>query len=316
METKSYHIAVGVFIMTLAVLAGGFIFWLVGSNAGQNALYDIYFKNSVAGLTAGNVVRFNGVPVGQVTSISLVPQKPELVRVRIRIEQDTPVVKGTYATLEAQGLTGGVYISLSGSVQGAKKLTAREGQEVPVIPTQPSSLQKLFSNTPNLIRNANVAVDRFAQMLNEKNLKSIQEVLKSLSTITQDLAKQSPDMARSVDALDETIIQLRVTGEALATLADNTNQLLSQEGREMARDSAQAARQVKELTSTLNRIAAQSEGGIVNMSQTAMPELSATLREIRTASAAVNQMIANINKDGIAANLMRGENLPEYDPVE
>ena len=73
--------------VTLLLLVGvlAFIVWLAGLSNTTKKCYDIYFAQGVGGLNKGSNVSFSGVPVGQVTKISLLPNRPEFVWVRIEI---------------------------------------------------------------------------------------------------------------------------------------------------------------------------------------------------------------------------------------
>ena len=62
METRANHVWVGAVTLVLLALLAGFIIWLAGLNKGEQNEYDIFFKQSVAGLAKGSEVTFAGVP--------------------------------------------------------------------------------------------------------------------------------------------------------------------------------------------------------------------------------------------------------------
>src|SRR3546814_11372039 len=68
--------------------------------------YDIFFKQAVSGLARGSGVAFQGVPVGEVKTIALMPDAPEFVRVRIAVNEDVPILHGTTASIASIGFTG------------------------------------------------------------------------------------------------------------------------------------------------------------------------------------------------------------------
>src|SRR5256714_8173367 len=118
METRSNYIMVGA--VTVALLAGTlfFIVWLAGLSNKATKCYDIYFSQAVGGLNKGSNVTFSGVPVGQVNKISLLPNRPEFVWVRIEVDEQTPVLQGTSAQLHTVSFTAPPEIQLSGAVRG------------------------------------------------------------------------------------------------------------------------------------------------------------------------------------------------------
>ena len=100
METRSNHILVGGVVLAMIVALLAFIIWLSQASGEDRAEYDIFFNQAVDGLARGSAVTFSGVPVGQVASINLEPKTPEFVRVRIAVQADTPVTRGTTATIQ------------------------------------------------------------------------------------------------------------------------------------------------------------------------------------------------------------------------
>ena len=103
METRSNYVMVGA--VTVALLAGVLLFvvWLAGLSNKQSKCYDIYFAEGVGGLNKGSNVTFSGVPVGQVSKISLLPNRPEFVWVRIDVDPQTPILQGTSAQIHGVG---------------------------------------------------------------------------------------------------------------------------------------------------------------------------------------------------------------------
>src|SRR5919107_2656284 len=135
METRSNYVMVGA--VTVALLAGTllFIVWLAGLSNKTKKCYDIYFAQGVGGLNTGSNVSFSGVPVGQIQKISLLPNRPEFVWVRIEVDQQTPVLQGTSAQIKGVGFTGVSEIQLDGAAKGAPPITQAGPQGCPVVPS-------------------------------------------------------------------------------------------------------------------------------------------------------------------------------------
>ncbi len=117
METRSNHVLVGSVVIALVLAVIVAAFWFSRLADGQDALYDIYFKQSVNGLAKGSSVSYSGVPSGQVKEIALWKNDPGFVRVRIAVKADTPVLQGTTATIQGVGFTGVSEIVLDGAVK-------------------------------------------------------------------------------------------------------------------------------------------------------------------------------------------------------
>src|SRR5688572_4729167 len=148
METRSNHILVGGVVLALVVALLAFIIWLSQAGGADRNEYDVYFSQSVDGLAQGSAVTFSGVPVGQVESINLEPESPEFVRVRISVKKQTPILRGTTATISGVGFTGVSQITLDGAVKGAPPITQPGPRGVPIIPTKPGGLGEILNTAP------------------------------------------------------------------------------------------------------------------------------------------------------------------------
>ena len=80
METRAHYVAVGAFVLTMVVLAFVAVLWMARSSlTTDHVRYDIYFKGPVTGLRQGASVEYNGVPVGKVDEIKIVPFERKFV---------------------------------------------------------------------------------------------------------------------------------------------------------------------------------------------------------------------------------------------
>ncbi|MDO7876568.1 MlaD family protein [Hymenobacter sp. ASUV-10] len=97
-------------IVAIALLIFGYNF-LKGSNifSSDRTFYATY--PSATGLTAGTVVVLNGVPVGQVNSVKLQPEKNNMVHIGLEIRKDIAVGDSSVATIVGS-LLGSKTISL------------------------------------------------------------------------------------------------------------------------------------------------------------------------------------------------------------
>ena len=154
METRANYFIVGLFtLLGLFGIAGGLL-WLAKIQVDQQYdYYDIYFESS-SGLSNAGDVRYNGVQVGQVVSIGLDPDHPGRVRVRVEVADDTPVNQDTISSLEFQGVTGVSFVSLYGGTPQSKPLAVLDGQDYPVISSELSAIQDVFSSAPELLNKA------------------------------------------------------------------------------------------------------------------------------------------------------------------
>jgi len=198
METRSNHVLVGGVVLALLVALLAFIVWLAGFNTVAEQRYDIFFKTSVDGLAKGSPVNFSGVPVGKIQEIKLEPKSPEFVRVRISVDRETPILQGTTATIAGVGFTGVSQINLDGAIKGAPPIVEPGPYGVPVIPTKPGALGELLNSAPELLNRISALTDRLAELLNDKNQKSIGGILANVDRLSGDLADRGPEIAASI----------------------------------------------------------------------------------------------------------------------
>ena len=157
METKASYTLVGAFVLGLIGAGIFFVLWLAPSGASKQAYeYRVHFKNAVTGLQVGAPVRYRGIPVGEVVAIGLAAGDPDVAEVRIKVDTKTPVHDKMVASLETQGLTGAPFIQLktpvvAGAPQRGAPLVPEKGKEPPIIPGDPTGLEKIFEEFPNAI---------------------------------------------------------------------------------------------------------------------------------------------------------------------
>ena len=103
MAKHSFKTAVGAFVIGgLALLVAGIVLLGGGRLFSDDVEYVLYFDGSVSGLSIGAPVVFRGVPMGQVTRISLEanPRDASLtIPVSIRLEENSIVRAGASGEL-------------------------------------------------------------------------------------------------------------------------------------------------------------------------------------------------------------------------
>src|SRR3954447_11457192 len=186
--------------VTVALLAGVllFIVWLAGLSNKATKCYDIYFSQGVGGLNKGSNVSFSGVPVGQVAKISLLPNRPEVVWVRIEVDQQTPVLQGTTAQIKGVGFTGVSEIQLDGAVRGSPPIQQMGPQGCPVVPATSGGLGALLNSAPELIERIQRLTERLTELLSDRNQNAISDILENVDRTTKVLADRAPDLADAI----------------------------------------------------------------------------------------------------------------------
>jgi len=315
METRSNHVLVGA--VTLALLAGLLIFivWLAGLSNKTTKCFDIYFAQGVEGLNKGSNVNFQGVPVGQIQKISLLPERPEFVWVRVEVDAETPVLQGTTAQIKGVGFTGVSEIALEGAMKGGQPLVQVGPQGCPVIPASTGGLGALLNSAPELIDRIQRLTERLTELLSDKNQNSISDILENVDKTTKVLAERAPDLA---DAIGDARIAARNAGVAaqrVGLLADSTTQLVNEEGKPAAQDLRKAIAALQRTADNLDAAIADARPGIQNFSKSTLPEANQLVRDLRELSISLRGFSERLEQGGVGGSL-GPQQLPDYKPKD
>jgi len=221
-ETRANYALIGLFTLTVIAGAFGFVWWFAGSqSAGERASYRVVFSGSVSGLSTGSIVLFNGLRVGEVTDVSLLPEDPRRVVAVVQVAPTTPVRTDTRARLEYQGLTGVASVQLNGGEPGSQPLLGSPGQP-PTLFADRSDFQDVLETVQRLGRRVDDVIGR-AERLIVDNEGSVGRTFRNVETFTQALSANSEGVGRflgSVGNAADKIASLSVRLEAFTTDAE------------------------------------------------------------------------------------------------
>jgi phospholipid/cholesterol/gamma-HCH transport system substrate-binding protein len=184
MEDRAKYVLIGLF--TFAVIAGafGFVYWLhATSGTKDSAVYRVIFSGSVTGLRMGAPVLFNGIRVGEVSSLALTDNPSEVAAI-LAVSPKTPVRADTTVTLDYAGLTGIASVSLKGNLSSAPTLEGANG-EVPTLRAQTAS-----GDMSSAARDTLAHVDAILT----QNQESLHKSIKNIETFTDSLARNSENI--------------------------------------------------------------------------------------------------------------------------
>jgi len=195
METRAPFVIVGAFVLAAIAAVFGFVYLLNNAGGiGKRDSYHVVFNGPVPGLLVGAAVLFNGIRVGEVTSLELVADRPRDVHATIAVAEHTPVRADTKVGLEFQGLTGVPVVSL-------------EGGEDAAAPAVQGALLAEKGAGQSMTQAARDALRKVDAVLSE-NAAPLHEAITNLSTFTEGLARNTPKLDGIVAGLE------RMTGAA------------------------------------------------------------------------------------------------------
>jgi len=312
METRSNYVMVGA--VTVALLIGTllFIVWLAGIGGKTTKCYDIYFP-AVGGINTGSNVTFSGVQVGQVNKVSLLPNRPEFVWVRISVDPQTPVLEGTTAEIHSVSLAGANEIQLNGAQRGRPPISQVGPQGCPVIPASTSGLSALLNSAPELLARIQTLTERLTELLSDKNQNSIADILDNIDATTKVLRARAPEMADTIADVRVAAHNAGVAANNIAALSNNTNQLVNGQGRQAVENLNQAIISAKQAADSLNGMISDARPGVQTFSKSTLPEANRLVHDLRDLSQSLKQVSDRVNQQGIGGAL-GPQKLPDYKP--
>src|SRR6185369_10075662 len=313
MENRSNYIMVGA--VTVALLVGVllFIVWLAGLSNKQTRCYDIYFAEGVGGLNKGSNVTFSGVPVGQVSKISLLPNRPEFVWVRVDVDDQTPVLQGTSAQIHGVGFTGVSEIQLAGAERGRPAIEQAGPQGCPVIPATSGGISALLNSAPELIDRIQRLTERLTELLSDKNQNSIADILENIDKTSKVLAERAPDLAAAMQDARTAVRQAGIAAQHVTILTDSTNKLVNEQGKPAAEDLRKAIASVQQAADNLDAMLSDARPGVQNFTKSTLPEANQLVHEMRDLTKSLKGVSERVEQGGIGGAL-GPEKLPDYKP--
>jgi phospholipid/cholesterol/gamma-HCH transport system substrate-binding protein len=312
--------------MAMIVALLGFVIWLSQAGGEQDKRYDIFFKQAVDGLAKGSAVTFSGVPVGQVESINLEPATPEFVRVRITVNDSTPVLVGTTATIKGVGFTGVSQIQLdpperdaARRAAGAREIACPEGDnrrslcpyDVPVIPTKPGGIAQLLSSAPELLERVSTLTLRLTELLSDRNQESIAAILGNVQEISRNLAERSDEIAATMAEARIAIRQAGAAAEEFGALADTADALVQRDARPLIADLRKTIQAAEGSMQNLDAVLSDARPGVQAFSKQTIPEAGQLIRDLREVSSSLSAVSQRLETGG-ALGVISGPSLPDY----
>jgi phospholipid/cholesterol/gamma-HCH transport system substrate-binding protein len=248
-EDQRNYILVGVFVVAMVV---ALITWIgmVSGRSGSTLDYTIRY-GSVLGLKAGTQVYFEGYPVGLIEKIEhLDDGDPQAFRLDVSIGDKWKIPEDSRAEITASGLLSAVVINIE---SGSSSTTVAPGGRIPsaepvnlmdVVSTTASSLSEFLVDVLRpqieaIVTDMRGTMDQVNGVLSPDNAQRISDILANLESVSQKiddfstgiggtrqrlddlLAQTGALIAANEGAVNESLVDLHQTLEALARHADS-----------------------------------------------------------------------------------------------
>jgi phospholipid/cholesterol/gamma-HCH transport system substrate-binding protein len=213
---------VGVFLLLVIVLIGNRL--LKREDCYYTRLQDI----SIAGLTEGSTIKFQGMNIGHVREISIDRDDTSIVQINFCLKPDVPIKEGTMAQLGNIGITGLKFLELKGG---------GDGPDIPVggeIPSQKSEWDEITGKASviaakleSILNNLNNAVAGIKKEDVEETMESVSGIAKSVD----ELLKGNKDNITSIIArVDVLLKEVNSNMNNVTAITKNVKNFTSPEG--------------------------------------------------------------------------------------
>lgn len=329
MERKSPYVLIGAAVLVFIAAVAGFVVWkLRAGDRTAYAYYVIFFSGDVQGLTPDSPVFYRGIRVGRVQGIELAARRDvqrstgrerlsEKIEVTVAVDSKIDIRERSYAVFEKPFIAGAPYIQIVGrlDVDQIKPKKKLGDTPYPEIREGASFLQATSSSAQEVLSKASVTVDRLNELLSPDNLTAVSDTLKNLSTVSGSLAKQDAAIQATLAELPKAVTDFRATFDKMNGLVDQLNLVAMELGpQDAATRKALAGKQPGELSKTfaeartaianidnaakqLSALLSDSKGPVRQFSETGLPELSLTIRELRQLTANLNIIATKLERD-------------------
>jgi phospholipid/cholesterol/gamma-HCH transport system substrate-binding protein len=303
METRANYALIGVFTLAVIAAAFGFVLWFSGAEKpGGRTTYKIIFTGSISGLSDGGVVLFNGVRVGAVTKIDLVPQDPSRVFALIEVDAKVPVRTDTRARLEYTGFTGVASVALTGGALDAPPLPATQGPAV--IVADRSEYQDLVETARRV---ATQASDFFT-----KTNRLIDDNSASITASVKNAEKFSDALAANSDGLKDFMGAIADVGKSIRPLTAKLDTLAGDADNVVKGDVAAAAKSIKKAADDLDSRMKEIAANINRFSGSGLRQYEALAVDGRKTLEQLNQAVRSLENNPQQFLFGKSPQIPEY----
>lgn len=192
----------GLFLAVLVVMVA-FLIWMGGSNLNQSKYshYVAYSNEGITGVGEGVAIRYKGILVGRVAKVAFEDSNTNLVRFDLSIESNIKLLNGACISAENQGLTGGVFLSIT---QGSGE-TLNSGDELCY---QKGFIGRLLDNIEQSGGDAREIIAEIRSIFGEENGKNIHETIIALRMILQNLEQTRQGIEKLSNTANEAIANI------------------------------------------------------------------------------------------------------------
>jgi phospholipid/cholesterol/gamma-HCH transport system substrate-binding protein len=275
MENRSYALMTGFFTIALVAAAVFFGIWFNRDRA-ERVPYLISTTQSIPGLNPQADVRYRGLEVGKVASITFDPHAAGRINIKLLIDPEAPITRTTFATLGYQGVTGIAYVQLDDERTGSPALATSE-KNIGVIPLRPGLFDQLEKRGTAILDRTEEITKKIDKLVSEENQKIILGAFDNVSKAALAYGEIPAKLEPTLQRMPELAQKLDNTATSVTKLANNWDVMAT---RLQSPDGP-----IERMTQTMDRV-----GGIASdIELQTLPHLVAMTDEARSSLRAVKR---------------------------
>ena len=294
MEREANYAAVGAFALVVFLMGALFVYWYSDAREHRSySRYEIYFDDSVSGLTRGASVRYLGVDVGRVIAMKIDPRNASRVEVMVDIDSTTPISDRTVALLSLQGVTGVLYIDLLRNARNEPLAEVVPGEKYPVIRSARSNFDVLLSSLPELVGVASNVLGRIELLFSDSNIGALTRAFSNLDKASVTLPETLGEVRKLTADLQRTSSEFRATAQSVRAISEDAAPRLKSAIDHMA----SVADNLAKATGQLDQLIAENRADLRSFARDSLPELERLLREGSDTASELRDLTRSLRED-------------------
>lgn len=293
MENRAHALAAGLFLLLLGVCVA-LATWYLSSDNEVGREYLLVTTSNVSGLSPQAQVRYRGIRVGKVKEITINPDSPREIHVRIDIPERFPVTVATRARLSYLGVTGLALIDLDDDGSDSAPLQA-DGDGFARIPLGGSQFDALGTQASDTMVVLRQVLLRVNALLDERNVERISASLANIHSATAHLDASLASVPAVLAEAKQTFARTQAlmspqNVERLSRILASVEQT-SGEGSRLAQDLRTLLVSMKQLADRMDTLAT-----VVGQQVTddTLPRLQALIDEAQRNSRQLNRVLGEL----------------------
>ncbi|PAF47819.1 glycoside hydrolase family 43 [Helicobacter sp. 12S02634-8] len=188
----NYTLIGGVFFAVIICMVV-FILWIgrIGVDESKYRIYNVYTDQEVSGIGVDTPIKYKGITIGSVTQIGFDKNRLGTVEIKLAINANIPIHKGSVVMLDSQGLAGLSYLSLKQS-DNPEFIGEKDPR---VLEFKQNFLGRIASSADAVTQELLVVLKNIKELTDTKNIQNISHIIKSLDSLTAGLNQTKDDIA-------------------------------------------------------------------------------------------------------------------------